>query len=71
MIDKVHFHCTDVTLPALFMPTPCTKNLVFTPRAHRYFHPPGSSNVRITQPPAVFKLPALSPTVGKVQNQNN
>ena len=54
---------TDVTLPALFMPTPCTKNLVYTPRAHQYFHPSGSSEVRVTQPPSVFKLPALSPNV--------
>ena len=50
---------TDVTLPALFMPTSCTKNLVYTPRAHQYFHPPGSHETRITQPPAVFKLPTL------------
>lgn len=53
----------DVSLPALFMPTVSSKNLVYTPRAHGYFHPPGSTDIRITQPPTVFKLPALHRTV--------
>eukprot|EP00731_Ephydatia_muelleri_P023170 Em0015g753a len=47
----------DVSLPALFMPTP--RNLIFNPRAHQYFHPSGSTDVRVTQPPSVFKLPSL------------
>ena len=45
------------------MPTVSSKNLVYTPRAHGYFHPPGSTDIRITQPPTVFKLPALHRTV--------
>lgn len=56
----------DVSLPALFMPTVSSKNLVYTPRAHGYFHPPGSTDIRITQPPTVFKLPALHRTVSFV-----
>eukprot|EP00731_Ephydatia_muelleri_P018897 Em0011g937a len=32
----------DVSLPALFMPTP--RNLIFNPRAHQYFHPSGSTD---------------------------
>ncbi|XP_064617866.1 uncharacterized protein LOC135481989 isoform X2 [Liolophura sinensis] len=47
----------DVSLPALFMPFR-TGN-VFNPRAHQYFHPKGSSHMRLTQPPSVFQLPPL------------
>jgi hypothetical protein len=32
---------------------------VFNPRAHKYFHPTGSNDVRLTQPPSVFQLPPL------------
>ncbi|KAK3096492.1 hypothetical protein FSP39_000692 [Pinctada imbricata] len=47
----------DVSLPALFMPT--KMNAVFNPRAHQYFHPTGSTDVRLSQPPSVFQLPPL------------
>jgi len=49
----------DVCLPAVFMPT--RTGHVFSPKAHSYFHPPGSSEGRLTQPPSIFKLPAVSP----------
>ncbi|KAM7434299.1 hypothetical protein ABFA07_015579 [Porites harrisoni] len=48
----------DVCLPAVFMPT--RTNHVFSPKAHSYFHPPGSSEGRLTQPPSMFKLPAVA-----------
>ncbi|XP_050390798.2 uncharacterized protein LOC126809962 [Patella vulgata] len=47
----------DVSLPALFMPYK-TGN-VYNPRAHQYFHPTGSTDLRLTQPPSVFQLPPL------------
>ncbi|XP_059166381.1 uncharacterized protein LOC131948723 isoform X2 [Physella acuta] len=47
----------DVSLPALFMPY--KRGNVFNPRAHQYFHPSGSTEVRLTQPPSVFQLPPL------------
>ena len=48
----------DFCLPAVFMPYKSPNN-VFNPRAHRYFHPTGSNDVRLTQPPTVFQLPPL------------
>lgn len=47
----------DLSLPAIFLPS--SKNLVFSPRARQFFHPTGSDKRRLTQPPAVFKLPPL------------
>lgn len=47
----------DVSLPALFMPF--QRGSVFNPRAHQYFHPTGSTELRLTQPPSVFQLPPL------------
>jgi len=49
----------DVCLPAVFMPT--RTGHVYSPKAHSYFHPPGSSEGRFTQPPSIFKLPAVTP----------
>merc|ERR1712079_450244 len=40
---------------------PTRTGLVYTPKAHSYFHPPGSSEARLTQPPSMFKLPSLTP----------
>ena len=34
-------HFTDVSLPAVFMPTKNTNMMVFNPRANKYFHPTG------------------------------
>lgn len=48
----------DVCLPALYMPTPLRHT--YTPRAHQYFHPSGTSSHRVTQPPSIFQLPALT-----------
>lgn len=48
----------EVCLPAVFMPT--RSGHVFSPKAHSYFHPPGSSEGRLTQPPSIFKLPAVT-----------
>lgn len=48
---------TDVCLPAVFMPTRTSH--VYSPKAHSYFHPPGSSESRLTQPPSIFKLPSV------------
>ncbi|BFZ10160.1 hypothetical protein BsWGS_13199 [Bradybaena similaris] len=48
----------DVSLPALFMPYKMGN--VYNPRAHHYFHPTGSTDVRLTQPPSVFQLPAVT-----------
>ncbi|CAH3127380.1 unnamed protein product [Pocillopora meandrina] len=48
---------TDICLPAVFMPT--RTGHVFSPKAHSYFHPPGSSEGRLTQPPSMFKLPSV------------
>ncbi|KAK3576344.1 hypothetical protein CHS0354_039278 [Potamilus streckersoni] len=56
----------DVSLPALFMPLK-TGN-VFNPRAHLYFHPTGSSDMRLTQPPSVFQLPPLPRNRASVVN---
>lgn len=49
----------DISLPALFMPTPSSRPVIYNPRAHSYFHPPGSLNSRVSQPPAIFKLPPV------------
>jgi hypothetical protein len=48
----------DFCLPAVFMPFK-SGNSVFNPRAHKYFHPSGSNDIRLTQPPTIFQLPAL------------
>ncbi|PFX30429.1 uncharacterized protein LOC111323577 [Stylophora pistillata] len=48
---------TDICLPAVFMPT--RTGHVFSPKAHSYFHPPGSSQGRLTQPPSMLKLPSV------------
>ncbi|XP_074624211.1 uncharacterized protein LOC141882156 [Acropora palmata] len=50
---------TDVCLPAVFMPT--RSGHVYSPKAHSYFHPPGSSEGRLTQPPSIFRLPSVTP----------
>ena len=50
---------SDVCLPALFMPTPTSRPVIYNPRAHSYFHPPGSEDNRVSQPPAIFKLPPV------------
>ncbi|XP_056014185.1 AT-rich interactive domain-containing protein 4B-like isoform X2 [Ostrea edulis] len=49
----------DVSLPALFMPTKTNNATIYNPRAHQYFHPTGSSDLRLSQPPSVFQLPPL------------
>lgn len=55
-VSRVQEGLNDVCLPALFMPTPLGHT--YTPRAHQYFH--SSAQVpRVTQPPSIFKLPAL------------
>lgn len=48
----------DFCFPAVFMPYKSPNN-VFNPRAHQYFHPSGSNDLRLTQPPSIFQLPAL------------
>ncbi|PVD29205.1 hypothetical protein C0Q70_11802 [Pomacea canaliculata] len=55
--ELVYDALKDVSLPALFMPLK-TGN-IFNPRAHQYFHPTGTTDVRLTQPPSVFQLPPL------------
>ncbi|XP_061169238.1 titin-like isoform X2 [Saccostrea echinata] len=49
----------DVSLPALFMPTKTNNATIYNPRAHQYFHPTGSTDLRLSQPPSVFQLPPL------------
>ncbi|XP_048578452.1 uncharacterized protein LOC116613501 [Nematostella vectensis] len=48
----------EVCLPAVFMPG--RSGVVYSPKAHLYFHPTGSCEGRLTQPPSMFKLPHLS-----------
>lgn len=48
----------DLSLPAIFMPK--KTGLVFSPKAYRYFHPPGSKEPRLSQAPSVFQLPHMS-----------
>jgi hypothetical protein len=48
----------DLCLPAVFMPYKSPNN-IYNPRAHQYFHPSGSNDPRLTQPPTVFQLPPL------------
>lgn len=36
---------SDVSLPALFMPTENKKAAIYNPRAHQYFHPTGTLNL--------------------------
>lgn len=45
----------DLSLPAIFMPN--KTGLVYSPKANRYFHPPGSKEPRLSQAPSVFQLP--------------
>ena len=58
-------HIIDVCLPALFLPTNpvSSRALVYNPRAHSYFHPPGSLDARVSQPPSIFKLPPVQANV--------
>ncbi|KAL4232688.1 hypothetical protein ACF0H5_007376 [Mactra antiquata] len=56
----------DVSLPALFMPF--QRGSVFNPRAHQYFHPTGSTELRLTQPPSVFQLPPLHRNSSSILN---
>ena len=60
------FFSTDVCIPALFMPLSSSRPLIFNPRAHNYFHPPGSYDNRVSQPPAIFKLPPLQTGVSLI-----
>ena len=41
---------------------PKKTGLVFSPKACRYFHPPGSKEPRLSQAPSVFQLPHMSKT---------
>ncbi|CAF0948780.1 unnamed protein product [Adineta steineri] len=45
----------DLCLPAVFMPT--HSGHVFNPRAYQYFHPIGTTDSRLTQPPSIFNVP--------------
>ncbi|KAH3736148.1 hypothetical protein DPMN_042710 [Dreissena polymorpha] len=56
----------DVSLPALFMPF--QRGSVFNPRAHQYFHPTGSTDIRLTQPPSMFQLPPLHKNSSSILN---
>ncbi|XP_041354259.1 uncharacterized protein LOC121372068 [Gigantopelta aegis] len=55
--EKMYDALKDVSLPALFMPF--KTGTIFNPRAHQYFHPTGSTDLRLTQPPSMFQLPPL------------
>ncbi|XP_060085801.1 protein piccolo-like [Ylistrum balloti] len=55
--EEMYDALKDVSLPALFMPY--KRGTVFNPRAHQYFHPNGSSDLRLTQPPSMIQLPPL------------
>lgn len=57
----------DVSLPALFMPF--KTGTIFNPRAHQYFHPTGSTDFRLSQPPSMFQLPPL-PTKSRMSVVN-
>ena len=45
----------DLSLPAIFMPN--KTGLIFSPKAWKYFHPPGCKEPRLSQAPSVFQLP--------------
>ncbi|UJR15323.1 hypothetical protein I4U23_002275 [Adineta vaga] len=47
----------DLCLPGVFMPL--HSNHVYNPRAYQYFHSIGTRNPRLTQPPSIFKFPAV------------
>ncbi|CAF0997800.1 unnamed protein product [Adineta ricciae] len=47
----------DLCLPGVFMPS--QSNHVYNPRAYQYFHSIGTREPRLTQPPSIFKLPAV------------
>ncbi|CAF1042089.1 unnamed protein product [Adineta ricciae] len=47
----------DLCLPGVFMPS--QSNHVYNPRAYQYFHSIGTRQPRLTQPPSIFKLPAV------------
>ncbi|OWF37664.1 titin-like isoform X2 [Mizuhopecten yessoensis] len=55
--EEIYDALKEVSLPALFMPY--KRGTVFNPRAHQYFHPNGSSDLRLTQPPSMIQLPPL------------
>jgi len=48
---------TDVTLPSLYNRN--TGNNVYNPRVFQYFHPTGTTGLRLTQPPSMMSLPPL------------
>ena len=48
----------DVSLPAIFMPN--KTGVVYSPKARRYFHPPGCKDPRLSQPPSVFQIAGTS-----------
>ncbi|XP_067946384.1 uncharacterized protein [Watersipora subatra] len=47
----------DVSLPSLYNPN--TGNNVYNPRVSQYFHPTGTTGLRLTQPPSMMSLPPL------------
>ncbi|KAF6037267.1 hypothetical protein EB796_004429 [Bugula neritina] len=47
----------DVTLPSLYNRN--TGNNVYNPRVFQYFHPTGTTGLRLTQPPSMMSLPPL------------
>ncbi|KAH9500627.1 hypothetical protein Btru_077157 [Bulinus truncatus] len=55
--EQIYDALKDVSLPALFMPY--KRGNIYNPRAYQYFHPTGTSDIRLTQPPSVFQLPPL------------
>lgn len=60
LLPVFHF-VSDVSLPAVFMPF--KSGTIFNPRAHQYFHPPGSNEMRLSQPPSMLTLPPLPKNV--------
>ena len=46
----------DLCLPSLFMPM---AGAVYNPRATQYWHPAGSKDPRLTQPPSIMSMPEL------------
>nr|VZI25925.1 unnamed protein product [Spirometra erinaceieuropaei] len=58
--DDVWDASSDACLPALFMPRRMAHGNLYNPRAHQYFHPLGSTVVRLTQPPSMLQLPPIT-----------
>ena len=63
----MYSYISDVSLPAVFLPSKSTNLHIYNPRANKYFHPTGAGGARLAQPPSMLTLPPLPKSVSFFQ----